>query len=249
MPTSPDTGNIFGATSNVNLTDIVNLNENLNDIPKSLYPTLGSWNIFQLYLQKNNLVRDPKFNKTQKDTDEIIKKYNSSISNPQILPINQASIIAAQTFHKITDPKVQIDGWVGSQTSQLKYPKSMLMFVRDPKTPEFFIPKNLKGFLPIIWGNKRFVVNAEVQAKYGKQGLYTPQDLWVPYDENIHADLQTEFLQNNWYTLNQSTEISKNATQIELQRKLDEKKAMASKTITDIKLKINTAKSAITTKL
>ena len=31
------------------------------------------------------------------------------------------------------------------------------------------IPADPKGFLPIIWGNKRFVISAEIQTTYNKK--------------------------------------------------------------------------------
>jgi hypothetical protein len=248
MPNPPDTGNIFGATSNVNLTDIVKLNFNPFDIPKPLYSTLSSWNAFQKYLQDIKFVRDPKFNKNQEDTNKIINDYNNSITNPNFQKITQDAIIAAQTFHKKSDPKVQIDGWVGSQTSQLQYPPSLIMF--EGTKDNAFVPLNPKGFIPILWGYKRFVIPAQFQIDYGKKGLYTPQGLWVQYDENIHkSTLQTNVLQNTWYVLNQDTEITRNAAQLELQRQSEKIKTTASNTVTNIKLAINNAKSSAISKL
>ena len=172
-------------------------------------------------------VRDPQFNKNQADTTKVIDDYNKSITNPNLQKITQASIIAAQTFHKISDPKVQIDGWVGSQTSQLKYPDSLIMF-ENKSNSKLYIPKSDEGFIPIIWGNKRFVMKATLQKQYGEKGLFAPYSVWEPYDENIHkSTLQTQSLQKSWYTLDQNTEIVKNAAQLELQRKAEEVKANA----------------------
>ena len=237
MPTEIE--NIFGVKSGVNLIEPVNLNINPLDIPKVLYSTLGSWNVFQNYLQKNNFVRNPQFNKNQEDTNKIIAEYNNSIANPNFQKITQDAIVAAQTFHKKNDPKIQIDGWVGSQTSQLKYPNSLLIF-EGKSNSEPYIPKNNKGFLPIIWGNKRFVVKAEIQSEYAKKNLFAPNSTWEQYDENIHkSTLQTNKLPQSWYTLDQNTEITKNAAQFELKRKQEEIKASTSKAITNLKFKIN----------
>jgi hypothetical protein len=239
MANPPNTDNIFGATSNVNLTDIVKLNENPLDIPKSLYLTLSSWNAFQKYLEKNNLVRKPEFNKNQEDTNKNIEEYNNSITNPNFQKITQDAIVAAQTFHKKSDPKVQIDGWVGSQTSQLKYPSAVLMYERAKDQD---IPADPKGFLPIIWGNKRFVISAEIQTTYNKKKLFAPLSSWIQYDENIHVDLQTNYIQNSWYTLNQETKITKSASEIESQRKIEKINSQKLKAITNIKLAINSQK-------
>ena len=235
MPTEIE--NIFGVKSGVNLIEPVNLNINPLDIPKVLYSTLGSWNVFQNYLQKNNFVRNPQFNKNQEDTNKIIVEYNNSITNPNFQKITQDAIVAAQTFHRKSDPKVQINGWVGSQTSQLKYPSAVLMYERAKDQD---IPADPKGFLPIIWGNKRFVISAEIQTTYNKKKLFAPLSSWIQYYENIHVDLQTKYIQNSWYTLNQETKITKSASEIESQRKIEKTNSQKLKDITDKKLEINT---------
>lgn len=237
---TPNTNNTFGVTSNVNLTNSVNLNLNPLDIPKDLYSSLNSWNIFQKYLQNKGYVKDPTFNKNQENTNNVIDEYNKSISNVNVMPITQDSIVAAQTFHKKNDPNVQIDGWVGSQTSQLSYPSSLIMY--ESIKGDIYTPINSKGFIPIIWGYKRFVVTAETQISYGKKKSITPYNLWVIYDENIHTDLQTKTLQKLWFTLNQETEISINAAQNELQRQNVKISSDSLKRKTDMKLKINTQK-------
>ena len=229
--------------------EAINLNYNPLDIPKLLYPTLSSWNVFQEYLRKIGYVADESynFNRRQNDTKKIIDDYNNSITNPNFQKIDRGAILAAQTFHKKNDPRVKIDGWVGSQTSQLRYPPSLEMFIRIPG--EQYIPVNPKGFIPILWGYKRFVIPAQVQIDYGKKGLNPPKELWVPYNVDIHSDLQTNVLQNTWYILNQETEITINAARIELQRQADKIRANASKKVTDIKLAINNAKSSVASKL
>lgn len=232
-----------------NPTEAINLNYNPLDIPKLLYPTLSSWNVFQEYLRKIGYVADESynFNKRQNDTKKIIDDYNNSITNPNLQKIDRGAILAAQTFHKKNDPRVKIDGWVGSQTSQLRYPPSSIMFegIKD----NVFVPINPKGFIPILWGYKRFVIPAQVQIDYGKKGLIPPNTLWVPYNVDIHSDLQTNVLQNTWYILNQETEITINAAKIEFQRTADRIRANTQKIKTDIKLAINTAKSSVTSKL
>jgi len=239
----PNTSNIFGVKSGINLTDIVNLNQNPFDIPKIVYPIVTSWNAFQKYLQNNDLVRNPSFNKNQIDTTKIINNYNDSIvdtTNPYTQKITQTDIIAAQTFHKINDSKVQIDGWVGSQTSQLKYPKPITFYSSiDPKSKNS-PPVSVKGWLPTIWGNKRFVVDAQVITDYVKKGLYPPYSFLILYDENTHKDtLQTSFIPKEWYTLGQNVEVAKNAIQVDLQREVDNVKSNVNKTITNIKVRIN----------
>ena len=253
----------------MNPPDIINLNKNPLDYPGITGEIVVTWNAFQKYLQKINYVADTSFdyNTRQNDTKNVISNYNkdveTNLSNKFAKIITQDNIRAAQTFHNKNDSRVKIDGWVGSQTSQLKYPIPYIWWVSAPPG-EAYIDKNgrtvippptqlLKdkyGWLPVIWGNKRFVVSAPTFEKYYFAGGNTigmnkndyrfniPYSEYTLYNENTHKATLQE-VTKEWYTTGQSTEIAKNATQIELQRKADNIKVKASETTTNIKLKIN----------
>jgi hypothetical protein len=99
--------------------------------------------------------------------------------------IDIATVKAAQNYHLITSfsgvNRVLVDGWVGSQTSQLVYPGRNLFYLAyseedDIKGKPLGVltkdgivsvrPQYKSGLIPAIWGNKRFVVDARVVDQY-----------------------------------------------------------------------------------
>lgn len=99
--------------------------------------------------------------------------------------IDVTTVKSAQNYHLITSfsgpNRVLVDGWVGSQTSQLVYPKKSIVysFASDRKdinekpagilTKDGIVssrPQYKTGLIPAIWGNKRFVIDARVVDKY-----------------------------------------------------------------------------------
>lgn len=269
----------------MNHPNIINLNKNPLDYPGITGDIVVTWNVFQDYLRKIKFVGDVTndFDKSS-NTKKVINNYNKLIETKTLTlnnkPIDdyknlklitQDNIKAAQTFHNKNDSRVKIDGWVGSETSQLKYPIPFIYYVTaPPKINEAYIDKKGKtiippptqllkdkyGWLPIIWGNKQFVVSAPTFEKYYFEGGNTimmnqndyrfniPYSEFILYNENTHKDKLQE-VSKEWYTIGQNTEITKNAAQIELQREANNVKANVNKLSTDIKLKINTATSKL----
>lgn len=96
-------------------------------------------------------------------------------------PLTTDDIKAIQKFTSKTDPNVQIDGWVGTQTIQMFYPRSVI-----------YTPKNKKNYpldflYPIIWGNKRYVLSVE-DAQNAKKFSY-PTLLYAQlYNPAIHKN-------------------------------------------------------------
>jgi hypothetical protein len=99
--------------------------------------------------------------------------------------IDIATVKAAQNYHLITSfsgvNRVLVDGWVGSQTSQLVYPGRYLTYLEYSEeedingkplgilTKDGIVssrPKYKSGLIPAIWGNRRFVVDARVVDQY-----------------------------------------------------------------------------------
>lgn len=186
----PSAGNQFGATSNVDLTKKVNLNQNPNQIPQNA--NAAGWNAFQGYLQKQNMVNDPRMNTPEGRkalTDQSVQGFNKSdyVTKYPQNAITPDNIKAAQQYHKQSDPNVQVDQWVGSQTSQLKYPTPTRYFQTDQSK---VTPQDKQGFVPVTWGNQRYVQDASKP--------YSQKDL-VPYDEKLHgATLQKNYIPKNW---------------------------------------------------
>lgn len=236
--------NIFGEKSKVDLTKKVALNTNPFQIPglflgkkyidvpstSPLYANIGGWNAFSKFLFAKGVVGDPSNNsdENKKLADELITEFNSGTANIKgkvydhviKFPFNKITtpqIILAQTYHKITDPKVQIDGWVGSQTSQLIYPQPVGAYTYVPSDPSKTMPAKKTGFIPIIWGNKRFVVKIEDQIENSKKTKtqLPPRELWVVYDETLHKEtLDLSRINKEWYLLDQSIEINKSPSQL-----------------------------------
>jgi hypothetical protein len=99
--------------------------------------------------------------------------------------INDATVKSAQNYHLITSfsgvNRVLVDGWVGSQTSQLVYPGRILTYLEFSEesdindkplgvlTKDGVVskrPQYKSGLIPAIWGNRRFVVDARVVDQY-----------------------------------------------------------------------------------
>jgi hypothetical protein len=190
--------NIFGETSGVNLTAVVNpINLNPLDIFGKDYSgkfrTAITWNDFQSWLRNSAspilinlgilnpgqvILNNPILNSRNTGkpiSDRLIQIYNDT--SPQNL-ITSEDIQNIQLFHKKINPNVQVDQWVGSQTTQLLYPLPKGPFVpvnnNSPKNGpiDFRAETKLIGgarsnisatlpYFPVIWGNKRFIIFRE----------------------------------------------------------------------------------------
>jgi hypothetical protein len=180
--------NIFGETSGVDLTAVVNpINLNPLDIFGKDYSeklkTIDTWNRFQSWLRisassilisqgilspgqviRNNPILNSRA-KGKPISDRIIDNYN--ITNPQY-PITLVDIQNIQLFHQKVNPSVQVDEWVGSQTTQLSYPSpTTYAVVNNFNPPKDYRARTLNNnpatlpYFPIIWGNKRFIISRE----------------------------------------------------------------------------------------
>lgn len=250
---APAKTNIFGEKSGVNLIESVKLNINPLQIPglfvgekytpapsnSPLYANSGGWNAFQSFLVAKGIVKNPTNNsdENKKLIDELIAEFNSGeatvngkvFDHIKKFPQNKITtqqIILAQTYHKITDAKVQIDGWVGSQTSQLRYPVAQGFYIWDgneeKKTGNKTLPLIKKDvYIPIVWGNKRFILKVENQVEnyYKTDGSFSlPQDRnnWILYTPDKFPDIKFAIdpLPKEWYIIDQSTEPNKSASAV-----------------------------------
>lgn len=291
---APEKTNIFGEKSGVNLIESVKLNINPLQIPgyfinnkyinvstdSPLYSNVGGWNAFQNFLVIKGVVKDPTNNsdENRKLANQLIEEFNSGtavingrtfdyIKNYPFNKITAQHVILAQTYHKISDPNVQIDGWVGSQTSQLRYPTPEGFYEWDTKEQDK--TKNKKSnpegnkslplikenaYIPIIWGNKRFVVKVEEQVNNyyktdGKSNI-PPPEKWVLYEEDKFPNIKFAFTNGQppkeWYTIGKSTEPNKSAlalnTVTEKTNKIKENLKTQTKVVSDI---LSKGKSAI----
>jgi hypothetical protein len=196
---------------NVDLTAPIILNTNPLDISPDIYYDI--WNLFQEFLRKKGVVNSSGLNSDKgysKVGIELIKEFNSNRSIE--FSITEKDIKAAQKYHEITNPgKILIDGRLGSQTSQMRYPEPILYYKSDSKN----VPLNTNGYIPMIWGNKRYVVTAKIVYDYAIKGLSTPKNAYIIYNPSIHDTLlQKEDLPRIWDTLESQTIINKSAIDI-----------------------------------
>jgi hypothetical protein len=190
--------NRFGSVSGADLEAPVILNENSLDIEsvngKNPDEVRKKWNVFFEFLKDKNIKTDiNSLDGRQKISLPLINEFNTnkktsfwaeigeSIQNP----LTRDDIFAIQRFNQKTDPNIQVDGWVGTQTKQLKYPKLTFLLIQfDNFERNKYVRYTFKDYtddtlIPIIWGNKRFVIpivdfNKELQSSYPFWRLYSP---------------------------------------------------------------------------
>jgi|LakMenE01Jun11ns_1017448.scaffolds.fasta_scaffold9920147_2 hypothetical protein len=184
--------NIFGETSGVNLTAVVNpINLNPLDIFGKDYSgkfrTAITWNDFQFWLRNSaspilinlgilnpgqRILNNPILNSRNTGkpiSDRLIQIYNDTSPRNLITPEDIQNI---QLFHKKINPNVQVDQWVGSQTTQLLYPLPKGPFARvnnnNPENGPIDFRAQTRNnqpttlpYFPVIWGNKRFIISRE----------------------------------------------------------------------------------------
>ncbi len=220
----------------VDLTQPIVLNQNPLDIDKNV--NIYTWNFFQSFLQRERIVNDPRLNSSegyQKAVIPIIQLYNSSLEkfpNYEQLQINNEAISATQKYHLITNPgKIIVDGILGSQTTQMRYPEPVSYYLKQEDTNS---PISTEGFIPVIWGNKRYVVGAKLYDFYIKQNLSVPTEFYRLYEPSLDRDLQMDFIPSLWYTLGLQTTINSSAEKINRQQRLSEQVKELRKTETKI---------------
>lgn len=217
-----------------------------SEVPPSspLYANSAGWNAFQSFLLAKGVVGKKEFNaKKEALTKQWIEEFNSgeSVINGKVFDhvkkfpqnvITIKQVILAQQYHKKVDPNIQVDeGWVGSQTSQLRYPDMYSYYVWDINEEKRTGSKNLPlittgAYIPIIWGNKRFIVKVEEQVENyykskGKSSLPLNRENWLLYSEdkfpNIKLASETpagSITPALWYTIDQQTEPNKSSLEV-----------------------------------
>lgn len=171
------------------LTAQINYNTDPALIPEGI--STGGYNAFNSWLNKQTIDGQPVLNNPALNTNEGRKKYTEQFINefnttsdyikkfPQN-KIDTNTIKAIQQYHNQTDPNVSVDGWVGSQTSRLRYPTPHVMYIKNSDADQS--TKNKSGYLPVQYGNKQYVVEAST---YNKGGYDLRKD-FIPYDPDKH---------------------------------------------------------------
>lgn len=197
----PTKKNQFGVVSGVDLLAPPILNEDPSSIesvngknPEEVYQ---KWETFNTFLQSKKINIDINTIKGREDSLKLIIEFNTNKktsfwadSGKSILnPLTKADVEAIQRFTQRTDPNVQVDGWVGTQTVQLKYPPLRFLLtefkVYDGKLNKttIYAVKNYPSntLIPIIWGNKRFIIPLDDfnNSNRSKKSSYP---FWKTYD-------------------------------------------------------------------
>lgn len=191
---------LFSIILNINPLDIVtpfNI--------KNAFLYTDRWNNFILdFIRPKIDIFDPKWNANDSDTElqSLIDEWNNKV--PSSSNITKDVIKQAQEYHQIKDSNVVIDGRLGTQTFKLLYPTPIIWenkvdVFRDGKyvtlrnqTPDY-------GYLPVSWGDKKFVIkssafNQSIKNENIISPLQSPKitstiDAIEIYKPSIHRDV------------------------------------------------------------
>lgn len=227
--------------SNTNPLDI----ESVNGQPKSSVweKWLYFWGFANKYLDKTDTSINTEEGKNR-ITSKLIDDFNSNkeisdwakfgLSNPNrglLNPITREDIFAIQRFTQKTDPRVIVDGWVGTQTLQMLYPTILTIIDTRSKTPD---PQN---YYPVIWGDKRFVIKVKDNTEYISSNHKSKASFLVPYDPNKHRDKLEGNSGNNkqWISLGETTKTNNTAEKTNTETS----KTIAQKNTLQLQTKIN----------
>jgi hypothetical protein len=208
-----------------------------------------NWNNFYSFVReiKGFNTTNPQLNSSEGRknlTTQLINEYNSSerwhtqYKYLKNLPLTQDDISAIQVFTKITDSNVKVDGFLGTQTIQMYYPRAAIKTITDraeilwiEKHPDgepfpqseikklspqqqllFAVPKD-SDFVPYIWGNKRYVMTyKQYVSTWSTRFDKSFYNLLVPYDPTIHKPLIPRFTPEKWNALGEDVIIDQPAS-------------------------------------
>lgn len=191
---------LLNVTLNLNPLDIVTPFDR-----KNAFFYIDRWNNFIVdFIRSKINIYDPKWNANNSDTElqSLIDEWNNKV--PSSSNITKDVIKQAQEYHQIKDPNIVVDGRLGTQTFKLLYPETIIWenkvdVFRDGKyvtlrnqTPDY-------GYLPVTWGDKKFVIQSSAFNKSIKnQNIVSPlkspkitstEGAIEAYDPSIHKDV------------------------------------------------------------
>ncbi len=164
--------------SGVDLTADIIINKDPAQISKDI--NYGGWNAFQSFLKKQTLDGEPFIGNPRLNTTEgkqlgqnMIDTFNNSqyVKDYPQNKITPEQVQAIQQYHKLADPNVQTEGWFGSQTSRMRYPQPTVSYMKgDDNTIA-----SKEGYVPVFWGNKRYVAPATSPENIKTFEIYDPK--------------------------------------------------------------------------
>lgn len=252
----------YGSTTGVCLTCPVTLNTNSLDIEEvgghPSYYTVQKWTYFLNFINGDSelSIKSIKPNFNPKDTKinsdqwkklslEIISIFNTNTNvsawarlgsqyphrgNNNLL--TQEDIYAIQRFNHKTDSNVQIDGWLGTQTFMLDYPRMKVLIKVNLDKNNKVIKGNIQNFLlPGIWGNIRYVipnVKNNENPRFEDFTLYDPsihtKDKFQQFTQQLidfygrsTVDRDPDYIWEAWRNLGPTVSLTPSAEQINSQ--------------------------------
>jgi hypothetical protein len=231
------------------------LNPNPLDIVVPPGRTISSifvnWNNFYQFVTTDKKINttDPIINseKGRKDlTTQLIKEYNSNerwhlrFGYLKNNPLTQDDVRAIQTFTRITDPNVKVDGWLGTQTIQMYYPIGYIIETTTyaeeqwklkypnkpfpqseisklgPNSKLLYAPIKDSDFVPFIWGNKRYVIDYRTFVATSNSLNISDKDFAIPYDPLIHKSIIKRYTPTAWFSIESNTVVNQPASLINI---------------------------------
>jgi hypothetical protein len=250
---SDGTRNYRYAEDGTDLTTEPIVNPNPLDIVIPSGRTVGdivtNWNNFYSFVReiKGFNTTNPQLNSSEGRknlTTQLINEYNSNerwhtqYKYLKNLPLTQDDISAVQVFTKITDPNVKVDGFLGTQTIQMYYPRAAIKTITDraeilwiekhpdgepfpqseikklsPQQQLLFVTPKDSDFVPYIWGNKRYVMTyKQYVSTWSTRFDKSFYNLLVPYDPAIHKSLIPRYTPEKWNALGEDVVINQPAS-------------------------------------
>ena len=269
--------------TDLSIPPILNLNPLDIVVPpgRTVGDIVRNWNNFSSFIKtvKNLNTTDPILNSEEgrkNITTQLLNEYNNNETyhtkfkylKPH--PLNQEDIRAIQTFTKITDPNVIIDGFLGTQTIQMKYPTASVFEIVDralsdwleedssrrkedfpqslikalnPDQQLLFVTPNDNDFIPLLWGNKRYVITWKKYLSSYNSTFFDESimNLIIPYDPTIHNPIIPRYLPKNWDAIGENAIINQPASlknivtqQIQVQKATQQLKTNLTNSLTKI---------------
>jgi hypothetical protein len=154
---------------------------------------------------------------TNKETSVWVQFGGNNPNRGLQNPISREDIFAIQRFTKKTDPNAQVDGWLGTQTLRMDYPKRVtyVIYAKDKNGADLPIPS--ETLLPVIWGNKRYIISYGDFDESNKNKKISYATLLKVYDPSIHTKDKFQKdpdLNRDWTSLAETVSVTKSAEKV-----------------------------------
>ena len=154
---------------------------------------------------------------TNKETSVWVQFGGNNPNRGLQNPISREDIFAIQRFTKKTDPNAQVDGWLGTQTLRMDYPKRVtyVIYAKDKNGADLPVPS--ETLLPVIWGDKRYIISYRDFDESNKNKKISYATLLKVYDPSIHTKDKFQKdpdLNRDWTSLAETVSVTKSAEKV-----------------------------------